>query len=241
MSTTTKPVNQKAWLLVLPVIICVAFSAILPLMTVVNYSVQDIISPERRVFVGTEWFASVMPSYKFWEAPFYGIGLKMYDALAGSRGLGSTQLLSTAQVKALVPTVRTRGLSGGVKYWDGQFDDARLAVALARTAVSRGACVVNHVRCTALLRESGKVRGLIAQDTETDERFTLRATCVINATGVWVDAVRDMRWSPSARAWRTRSSTARSRSSQPRWPTWSPRWSAGSTASSTPPCRCNPI
>src|SRR5688500_9030891 len=60
MSTTTKPVNQKAWLLVLPVIICVAFSAILPLMTVVNYSVQDIISPERRVFVGTEWFASVM-------------------------------------------------------------------------------------------------------------------------------------------------------------------------------------
>ena len=60
MSTTTKPVNQKAWLLILPVIICVAFSAILPLMTVVNYSVQDIISPERRVFVGTEWFAAVM-------------------------------------------------------------------------------------------------------------------------------------------------------------------------------------
>ncbi len=60
MSTTTKPVNQKAWFLVLPVIICVAFSAILPLMTVVNYSVQDIISPERRVFVGTEWFVAVM-------------------------------------------------------------------------------------------------------------------------------------------------------------------------------------
>jgi len=57
---STKPVNQKAWWLVLPVVICVAFSAVLPLMTVVNYSVQDIISPERRVFVGTEWFASVM-------------------------------------------------------------------------------------------------------------------------------------------------------------------------------------
>jgi glycerol transport system permease protein len=56
----TKPINQKAWLLILPVLLCVAFSAILPLMTVVNYSVQDIISPERRVFVGTEWFASVM-------------------------------------------------------------------------------------------------------------------------------------------------------------------------------------
>ena len=60
MSTTTKPVNQKAWFLILPVLLCVAFSAILPLMTVVNYSVQDIISPERKVFVGTEWFANVM-------------------------------------------------------------------------------------------------------------------------------------------------------------------------------------
>ena len=55
-----KPVNQKAWLLILPVVLCVAFSAILPLMTVVNYSVQDIISPERRVFVGTDWFKAVM-------------------------------------------------------------------------------------------------------------------------------------------------------------------------------------
>lgn len=60
MSAVNKPVNQKAWFLILPVILCVAFSAILPLMTVVNYSVQDIISPERRVFVGTEWFAAVM-------------------------------------------------------------------------------------------------------------------------------------------------------------------------------------
>ena len=60
MSTTTKPVNQKAWFLILPVLVCVAFSAIIPLMTVVNYSVQDIISPERRVFVGTEWFVAVM-------------------------------------------------------------------------------------------------------------------------------------------------------------------------------------
>ncbi len=63
-----KPVNQKAWWLVLPVFICVAFSAVLPLMTVVNYSVQDIISPERRVFVGTEWFASVMRDPELHEA-----------------------------------------------------------------------------------------------------------------------------------------------------------------------------
>jgi glycerol transport system permease protein len=68
MSATTKPVNQKAWWLILPVIVCVAFSAILPLMTVVNYSVQDIISPDRRVFVGTEWFSSVMRDEELHEA-----------------------------------------------------------------------------------------------------------------------------------------------------------------------------
>src|SRR3982751_2474236 len=77
MSTTTKPVNQKAWLLVLPVIICVAFSAILPLMTVVNYSVQDIISPERRVFVGTEWFASVMRDEELHAALWRQMGFSL--------------------------------------------------------------------------------------------------------------------------------------------------------------------
>ena len=136
--------------------------------------------------------AFVMPGYAWWERGFYGAGLKAYDALAGRRGLGQTQLLSSAQVRALLPTVRTRGLSGGVKYWDGQFDDARLAVALARTAVARGACVLNHVRCVGLRREAGKLCGVELEDAETGERFTADAACVINATGVWVDAVRDM-------------------------------------------------
>ncbi len=136
--------------------------------------------------------AFVMPSYSRWERGVYGIGLMAYDALAGSRGLGSTQFLSTAQVKALIPTVRTPGLSGGVKYWDGQFDDARLALALARTAVARGACVVNRVKCTRLIREGGKVRGFVAEGPEGGQGFSIRAACVINATGVWVDAIRDM-------------------------------------------------
>ena len=136
--------------------------------------------------------AFVMPGYTWWERGFYGVGLKAYDALAGSRGLGNTQFLSTAQVKALIPTVRTQDLSGGVKYWDGQFDDARLAVALARTAVARGACVVNHLKCMSLIREGGKVRGFIADDVENGERFSVSAGCVINATGVWVDTIRDM-------------------------------------------------
>ncbi|REF02418.1 carbohydrate ABC transporter permease [Cupriavidus plantarum] len=72
-----KPVNQKAWLLVLPVVICVAFSAILPLMTIVNYSVQDIISPERRVFVGTEWFATVLRDAELHDALLRQLGFSL--------------------------------------------------------------------------------------------------------------------------------------------------------------------
>ena len=136
--------------------------------------------------------AFVMPGYQWWERGFYGIGLKMYDALAGKRGLGDTQWLSSAQTRKLLPTVCAKGLHGGVKYWDGQFDDARLAVALARTAVAKGACVINHCRVDGLLHKGEKVVGLTAADTETGEVFTVHAACVINATGVWVDAVRNM-------------------------------------------------
>jgi glycerol-3-phosphate dehydrogenase len=136
--------------------------------------------------------AFVMPSYRWWERGFYGAGLKMYDALAGRRGLGDTQFLSASQTLALLPTLRRDGLTGGVKYWDGQFDDARLALALARTAATQGACVVNHCAVAGLLREGGRVRGVRAEDRETGEAFTLRAGCVVNATGVWVDSIRDM-------------------------------------------------
>ncbi|MCW5609410.1 MAG: glycerol-3-phosphate dehydrogenase/oxidase [Rubrivivax sp.] len=134
----------------------------------------------------------VMPGYHWWERGFYGIGLKAYDALAGARGLGATEWLSTRRTRELLPGVQPRGLWGGVRYWDGQFDDARLALALARTAEDRGALVLNHVAVTALRREGGRVTGLDAQDAETGATFTLRARCVVNATGVWVDAVRDM-------------------------------------------------
>jgi glycerol-3-phosphate dehydrogenase len=136
--------------------------------------------------------AFVMPGYRWWERGFYGIGLKMYDTLAGSRGLGATEFLSSAETRALLPTVRRRGLSGGVKYWDGQFDDARLAVTLARTAVAQGAVVLNHCPVTALVREGGKVKGLVARDAETGATLTIAARCVVNATGVWVDDLRNM-------------------------------------------------
>ena len=146
----------------------------------------------------------VMPGYHWWERGFYGIGLKAYDALAGSQGLGGTEWLSSARVRELLPGVMPRGLWGGVRYWDGQFDDARLALALARTAAARGALVVNHVEATGLLHEGGQVRGVAWRCNEDSANAanlanpanpatgTVRARCVVNATGVWVDAVRAM-------------------------------------------------
>lgn len=134
--------------------------------------------------------AFVMPSYKFWETPFYGVGLKMYDALAGKAGLGATEFLGRAEALRCLPTARPEGLKGGVKYWDGQFDDARLALALARTAAAHGALLVNYCPARELIHEAGKVTGLVCEDAETGRRFEIRATCVVNATGVWVDGLR---------------------------------------------------
>jgi glycerol-3-phosphate dehydrogenase len=132
----------------------------------------------------------VLPSYRFWETPFYGTGLMMYDALAGKAGLGRTEFLNREQTLACLPTVRAEGLKGGIKYWDGQFDDARLALALARTAASRGAIVVNYCAARGLHHEKGKVVGLSCQDRETGRIHDIKARCVINATGVWVDELR---------------------------------------------------
>lgn len=134
--------------------------------------------------------AFVMPSYKLWETPFYGMGLKMYDALAGKAGLGPTEFLSRRQTLACLPTAREEGLKGGVKYWDGQFDDARLALALARTAAAKGALLVNYCAAESLIHADGKVAGVNCRDTETGKPYAIRAKCVVNATGVWVDNLR---------------------------------------------------
>ena len=136
--------------------------------------------------------AFVMPSYKFWQAPFYGIGLKLYDLLAGATGLGRTAFLSRAQTLRLLPTVQAQGLQGGVKYWDGQFDDARLALALARTAALQGALLVNYCPVTGFMHEDGRLAGLHARDAETGQVVNVRARCIVNAAGVWVDQLRQL-------------------------------------------------
>jgi glycerol-3-phosphate dehydrogenase len=132
----------------------------------------------------------VMPSYKMWETPFYGVGLKMYDALAGKAGLGRTEFLGREAALRCLPTAQPAGLKGGVKYWDGQFDDARLALALARTAAAKGALLVNYCAATGLIHENGKLAGVNCEDRETGVPYEVRARCVINATGVWVDEFR---------------------------------------------------
>ena len=136
----------------------------------------------------------VMPSYRWWQTPFYGLGLKLYDLLAGGAGLGRTEFLSREEALQALPGVNPNGLRGGVKYWDGQFDDARLALALARSAEAAGARVLNYAEVTSV-RQLGGVDHPLSALAVTDRRggatFELQARCVVNATGVWVDALRD--------------------------------------------------
>jgi len=136
----------------------------------------------------------VMPSYAWWQTPFYGVGLKLYDLMAGRAGLGRTELLSRAETLAALPGLQPLQLRGGVKYWDGQFDDARLALALARSAEAAGALVLNYAEVTALHRSDEAVGGAVTElkvsDRLSERTFSLKAHCVINATGVWVDRLR---------------------------------------------------
>lgn len=133
----------------------------------------------------------VVPNYDWWEGPFYGIGLKMYDLLAGRQGFGRSRILSRERTLQLLPTLDPEGLSGGVIYYDGQFDDARLAINLAQTAAEQGAVVLNAFRVEGLLHDdTGEVAGVAAVDVETGASRELKGRVVVNATGVWADALR---------------------------------------------------
>lgn len=127
----------------------------------------------------------VIPTYDWWESPFYGVGLKIYDLMAGKMGFGPTRLLGRAETQRLIPNVRTSGLRGGVMFSDGQFDDARMAIALARTAVDHGACVLNYVGVTGFIKDEGTVAGVTASDALSLQEHQFAARVVINATGVF--------------------------------------------------------
>jgi glycerol-3-phosphate dehydrogenase len=134
----------------------------------------------------------IVPLYGWWEGPFYGIGLKLYDALAGRYGFGSSKMLSKKETLRRIPTVETKGLRGGVIYHDGQFDDTRLAINMAETAAKQGATILNYMKVTSLIKDRDHTRGVIAQDEETGNEYEVKAKVVINATGVFADAVRRM-------------------------------------------------
>ena len=134
----------------------------------------------------------VVPNYDWWEGPFYGIGMKVYDLLSGRHGLGHSKFLSKEKTLEYLPTIEPKGLRGGVIYYDGQFDDSRLAVNMAQTAANQSATVLNYVKVVGLIKEKDIVSGVKATDIETDEEFEIRAKGIINATGVFTDDIIQM-------------------------------------------------
>ena len=131
----------------------------------------------------------VIPSYDWWNSPFYGLGLKIYDLMAGKLGLGPSTILDHKETIALIPNVKQEDLRGGVIYHDGQFDDARMAVSMAQTAENHGATLLNYVGVTGLEKQNDLITGLTATDTLTNTDYQLKARVVINATGVFSDQI----------------------------------------------------
>jgi glycerol-3-phosphate dehydrogenase len=135
--------------------------------------------------------AFIVPRYDWWEAPFYGLGLKIYNILSGKYGFGPSRILSREETLRRLPTINPDGLRGGVVYYDGQFDDARLLINMVTTAAEKGATLINYCPVTGLTRdEEGFVNGIIARDEESGSEFAATGKVVINATGPFTDAVR---------------------------------------------------
>ena len=134
----------------------------------------------------------IVPNYDWWEGPFYGVGLKIYDMLAGKEGFGNSQLISKEQTLKHIPTIEQEGLNGGVIYYDGQFDDARLVINLTKTAAEQGGVLINYVKVSNLVKRNNIIKGVVATDKISGKEFELNAKVVINATGPFSDSIRKM-------------------------------------------------
>ena len=135
----------------------------------------------------------VVPTYDWWESPFYGIGLKMYDWLAGKEGFGDSELLSKEETIRFLPTVEQKGLRGGVIYHDGQFDDTRLLINMMQTAKEQGATILNyHEFLNFTKTKEGIIDGGIIKDAINNKQYSIKAKAVVNATGVFSDSIRQM-------------------------------------------------
>lgn len=134
----------------------------------------------------------VTPLYRFTQVPYVWAGLKAYDLLAGEAGLGRSGYLTPAETLRRYPMINREGLKGAVTYYDGQFNDARMNIALALTAQKEGALLANHLEVIALFREKGRVAGALVRDHVSDAAWQIRARCVVNACGPTADLVRQL-------------------------------------------------
>ncbi len=134
--------------------------------------------------------AFVIPAWRNVDRVIYAAGLKLYDVLSGGHNLAASRSLDWQEVIAALPGLRRAGLCGGIRYWDGQFDDARLAITLMRTATDLGATCLNYLPATRLLKTDGRVVGAVLRDAECGQEFEVSARAVVNATGVHADSVR---------------------------------------------------
>jgi glycerol-3-phosphate dehydrogenase len=132
----------------------------------------------------------VIPAYHWWDKFFYGIGLKVYDALSGKLSMGHSHVLNREKTLGHLPTVRPEHLRGGILYTDGQFDDSRLATTLALTFADLGGTPLNYMWVKGLLKKDGKVCGAVAEDFESGRTYEIHARTVLNATGIFTDNVR---------------------------------------------------
>jgi glycerol-3-phosphate dehydrogenase len=132
----------------------------------------------------------VIPNYNWWGGYFYTIGLTIYDLLAGDLSLGRSKYISKKKTIELLPNIETKGLVSGVIYQDGQFDDSRLAISIAQTAVENGACLLNYTKVVNLLKnDANKISGVLVENQESGERYEIKGKVVINATGVFTNAI----------------------------------------------------
>ena len=136
--------------------------------------------------------AFVVPAYSWYDKWFYGIGLKVYDVLSGKLSIGKTRLLNKKETLEQLPGINAEKLSGGILYYDGQFDDSRLSVELAITASLHGATILNYCKAKALLKQGNKITGVVIEDAITKKTYNAKAKAVINATGVFTDAIMQM-------------------------------------------------
>ncbi len=134
----------------------------------------------------------VIPCYTWWCIPFYTIGLTLYDLMAGKLGIGHSVPLSKKRTIHALPSIKSGGLRGGVRYYDCQFDDSRLAINLFQTIREKGGTVLNYTPVTGILKEKGRVAGVRMIDAESGMEYEIRARVVINATGVFVDNILKM-------------------------------------------------